>query len=49
MALMQEGVICAVRGHFYLITQHTTVGPEGGCVGSELTVIVGMPNCRDVC
>jgi hypothetical protein len=46
---MQQGVFCTLAGQFHVITQHVTVGPEGSCVGSELTVIVGVPNCTDTC
>lgn len=46
---MQLGVLCAVAGTFHQMLNHVTVGPGGLCVGSALTVLVGLPNCPTVC
>lgn len=34
------------RGQMFVIGQQKTVGPQGGCVGIEQRVIVGLPACR---
>lgn len=32
-------------GYRWTFEEHITKGPEGGCVGSSLSVVVGLPQC----
>lgn len=58
MEAMRQGVACCLRdrsskesvigiGYEWNLGDHTTLGPEGGCVGSNLLVQVGIPTCWD--
>jgi len=56
MAAVRAGVACCLRdidtvspilgdGYTWGLGDHASVGPEGGCVGTNLTVLVGIPTC----
>lgn len=58
MEAVRQGVVCCLRdrdtlmptlGDAYVwgLGDHLPVGPEGGCVGTNLTVLVGLPTCWD--
>lgn len=53
---VRAGITCCLRddelagpiigfGYAWSLGDHVTVGPEGGCVGTNLQVLVGIPNC----
>lgn len=47
--LEDNEAFASVAGFNYrwVLDEHTTVGPEGGCVGSSLRVVVGLGSCHD--
>jgi hypothetical protein len=49
LQMMQRGVACALTTEQYRIQDHTSLGPEGACVGSQLTIWVAVSNCPDDC
>lgn len=49
MEVMQRGTICALADSTYRLQDHVPTPDDGMCVGSELTVIVAVPNCKDEC
>lgn len=57
-AAMRTGVYCCLTnrevaepvigaGYQWIFGDHTSYGPEGGCVGSKLLILVGVPTCWD--
>lgn len=48
---MQRGVACcfSTRQPPWLIGDHLPVGPDGACVGSQLTVLAAFGNCPVEC
>jgi len=52
-AAVRRGVICCLEPEDprlrrnFLMQEQLAVGSEGECMGSELHVFVGLPNCRD--
>jgi hypothetical protein len=52
-AAVRRGVVCCLTAdnpllqRSYLIQEQLAVGSEGECMGSELHLFVGLPNCRD--
>jgi hypothetical protein len=49
MEMMQRGTACALTETTFRVDVHTPVASEGACVGSELVVVVAVPNCPDDC
>lgn len=52
-AAVRRGVVCCLtaedprRQLNYLVQEQLAVGVEGVCMGSELHLFVGLPNCQD--
>lgn len=52
-AAVRRGVVCCLTpddpraARNFLMQEQLAVGSEGECMGSELHVLVGMPNCLD--
>lgn len=59
MQLIRDGIACCLRspsdemvdaagrGFRWSLGTHEAIGPEGGCTGSNLQVVIGMMNCLE--
>jgi hypothetical protein len=47
--LQNQDTLGGVAGFNYrwVLDEHPTIGPEGGCAGSTLRVFMGLMNCHD--